>query len=162
MTDRQRIFAENYAENGNATEAAKAAGYSHRTAYSQGQRLLKNVEVMQYIRQLQDTAARERLLSVVQVKAYLSDVIISPDEKTADKLKAADMYLKAAGEYLHIRPDPNDPGLYAVGEASGEDVVIYLPAVCDLADCETDGDDDPDALQTMEVNTPHEPTINPG
>lgn len=154
MTDRQRVFAESYAETGNATEAAKAAGYSHRTAYSQGQRLLKNVEVMQYIRQLQDTAARERLLSVVQVKAYLSDVIISEEEKTADRLKAADMYLKAAGEYLHIRPNPDDPGTFAVGEMDGGDVLIYLPEIGNPADCEIDEDDEPDALQTMEVKNP--------
>lgn len=91
----------------------------------------------------------------------MSDVIISPDEKTADKLKAADMYLKAAGEYLHIRPDPNDPGTYAVGEVDGGDVLIYLPEIGNPADFETDEDDDPDALQTTEVNTPHEPTIDP-
>jgi hypothetical protein len=39
-----------YLATGNATEAAKRAGYSQRTAYSQGQRLLKNVEVKKLLR----------------------------------------------------------------------------------------------------------------
>ncbi|MDE6728846.1 MAG: terminase small subunit [Oscillospiraceae bacterium] len=37
MTDNQRKFAEHYAASANATEAAKAAGYSDKTARSQGQ-----------------------------------------------------------------------------------------------------------------------------
>ena len=43
---RKTVFVEAYIANGgNATEAAKEAGYSRRTAYSQGQRLLKDVEI---------------------------------------------------------------------------------------------------------------------
>lgn len=46
LTDKQRAFIDHYFACGfNATEAAKRAGYSKDTAYSQGQRLLKNVEV---------------------------------------------------------------------------------------------------------------------
>ncbi|MFR5472136.1 MAG: terminase small subunit [Romboutsia sp.] len=33
----------------NATESAKKAGYSEKTAYSSGQRLLKRVEIKEYI-----------------------------------------------------------------------------------------------------------------
>jgi phage terminase small subunit len=39
------MFVEAYLQSFNATQAAKAAGYSEKTAYSIGQRLLKNVEV---------------------------------------------------------------------------------------------------------------------
>lgn len=43
---RRRLFVEAYLQTGgNATEAAKCAGFSEKTAYSQGQRLLKDVEV---------------------------------------------------------------------------------------------------------------------
>lgn len=127
MTDRQRVFAEEYAKSGNATAAAKAAGYSHKSAYSQGQRMLKNDEVMQHIRRLQDQAARQRLLSVVRIKAFLSDVITDPAQKTSDRLKASDMFLKSAGAYMHIRPDPDSPSGFAFGESDGEDVFIVLP-----------------------------------
>ncbi len=45
-TARRDVFVQTYIANGNnATQAAITAGYSARTAYSQGQRLLKNAEV---------------------------------------------------------------------------------------------------------------------
>ena len=45
MTPKQKRFVEEYLVDLNATQAAIRAGYSERTAYSQGQRLLKNVEI---------------------------------------------------------------------------------------------------------------------
>lgn len=45
MTQKKRVFIDEYPRDFNATRAAKAAGYSPRTAYSSGQRLLKDVEV---------------------------------------------------------------------------------------------------------------------
>jgi phage terminase small subunit len=46
---KRKIFIDEYLKSWNATEAAKKAGYSEKTAYSSGQRLLKNVEVQQAI-----------------------------------------------------------------------------------------------------------------
>lgn len=45
LSPKQRAFAGEYLIDFNATQAAIRAGYSERTAYSQGQRLLKKVEV---------------------------------------------------------------------------------------------------------------------
>lgn len=45
LTAKQRAFVREYLIDLNATQAAIRAGYSEDTAYSQGQRLLKNVEV---------------------------------------------------------------------------------------------------------------------
>lgn len=45
MNDKQRAFVREYLIDRNATQAAIRAGYSEKTAYSIGQRLLKNVEV---------------------------------------------------------------------------------------------------------------------
>ena len=53
---RRDVFVQTYISNGNnATQAAITAGYSARTAYSQGQRLLKNAEIG---RQIANTAQR--------------------------------------------------------------------------------------------------------
>lgn len=49
----------------NATEAAKKAGYSEKTAYSQGQRLLKTVEIKKLIEKVVDVSEefiKEKLL----------------------------------------------------------------------------------------------------
>jgi phage terminase small subunit len=45
LTAKQQRFVEEYLVDLNATQAANRAGYSPATAYSQGQRLLKNAEV---------------------------------------------------------------------------------------------------------------------
>ena len=45
LTDKQRAFIAEYPVDKNMTKAAERAGYSAKTAYSQGQRLLKNVEI---------------------------------------------------------------------------------------------------------------------
>ena len=45
LTHRQSLFLTEYILSGNATDAALRSGYSKKTAYSQGQRLLNNVEI---------------------------------------------------------------------------------------------------------------------
>ena len=62
LTSRQRLFVDHYLVHLNATQAAIGAGYSRRTAYSQGQRLLKNVEVAAAIQA--GMAARAQRLGV--------------------------------------------------------------------------------------------------
>jgi len=49
LNDRQLRFTYEYMVDHNATQAAIRAGYSAKTAYSQGQRLLKNVEIRKVI-----------------------------------------------------------------------------------------------------------------
>lgn len=52
MTPKQKKFAHEYLINGfNATKAAISAGYSKKTARSQGQRLLTNVDISEYVAQ---------------------------------------------------------------------------------------------------------------
>ena len=49
LNEKQKRFAQEYLKDPNATQAAKRAGYSEKTAYSQGQRLLKHAEVAEAI-----------------------------------------------------------------------------------------------------------------
>ncbi len=84
LTPRQRSFAEAYTALGNATEAAKRAGYSEKTAYAQGSRLLKHADVSARITELQaDAAARAEI--------EIDDVI--------DMLLASYKDVKAAGQH---------------------------------------------------------------
>ena len=48
VTPKQKRFCDEYLIDTNATQAAIRAGYSEKTAYSIGQRLLKDVEVSAY------------------------------------------------------------------------------------------------------------------
>ena len=54
MNERQRRFADEYIISGNATDAAIKAGYSEKTARSQGQRLLTKVDISEYIKKRMD------------------------------------------------------------------------------------------------------------
>lgn len=76
---------------GNATEAALKAGYSPKTAYSQGQRLLKNVEVKAAIAARQAPASSARIATREERQAFWTSVMRDPAEKTQDRLRAAEL-----------------------------------------------------------------------
>lgn len=62
MTDKQNIFVQEYLKDCNATQAAIRAGYSEHTAYSIGQRLMKDVSIQEAIRKgMDDRKERTRL-----------------------------------------------------------------------------------------------------
>ena len=126
MNEKQRRFAEYYAANPNATEAARAAGYSDRTARSQGQRLLTNADIQEYIKELQEEIAAERIATMTDVKIFWSDTMNDKSLKRSDRLKASELLAKSAGAFLHIGKGGEDD-IIAYGEQDGEDVVIYLP-----------------------------------
>lgn len=126
MNLKQRRFAEYFSETGNATEAAKRAGYSEKTAYSQGQRLLKNAEIAQRVRDLNAQAADIRVASATEAKALLSDMMKDPDQKSSDRIRAAELLLRSSGAFVKIRED--DGGrLIETGGADGGTVILLPP-----------------------------------
>ena len=52
MTEKRKKFCREYLKSGNITTAAKKAGYSPRSAYSQGSRLYKKDEIKEYLKKL--------------------------------------------------------------------------------------------------------------
>lgn len=68
----QAKFLKEYLKSGNATEAATKAGYSPKTAYSQGQRLLKNVEIAKAVHNLATRLeiSAERVLAEISKLAF--------------------------------------------------------------------------------------------
>lgn len=132
VNERQKCFAEYYAEEPNATKAAAAAGYSGKTAYSQGQRLLRNVEVAAYIRELQEQAASDRILSINRARALLSDVALSDNIAVNARLKAIDLLLRSAGAMLSPATPKEQPPEDAEVQPEehdndGDGVIIMLP-----------------------------------
>lgn len=124
LTEKQQRFADFYCAEPNATKAAEAAGYSPRTAYSQGQRLLKNVEVKKYIRDQLEAAADERILSVTRARAALSDIAMSPSVKDGIRVRALATLIKVAGTNAPMPPaEMTEP---PTAEADGF-AKIYLP-----------------------------------
>ena len=75
LTRKQQRFADEYLVDANATQAAIRAGYSEKTAYSQGQRLLKNVEVKKYIEEQLERIHNEKIADAQEVMIYLTSVL---------------------------------------------------------------------------------------
>lgn len=97
MNPMRKAFADAWIENGgNATQAAKKAGYSERSAYSQGQRLLKDSEVSAYIASRMKEIESDRILSLKDIQEFRSRVVKGEEKDQfemeaalADRLKAA-------------------------------------------------------------------------
>lgn len=130
MTEKQRRFAEAYARDPNATAAAVAAGYSIRSAYSTGQRLLKNAEVREYLRTLLEPERESSIASAEDVRRFWTQIMNDDGQKTSDRLKASEFIAKAAGLFLV------DVAI-TTGTNKESDVIIYLPQLDTLEDEET-------------------------
>ena len=122
LTEKQKRFCDEYLIDLNATQSAIRAGYSEKTAYSQGQRMLKNVEVKEYIDKRMATKDKKLIADQDEVLRYLTSVLRgesvseeivvegtgdgcsearkikkAPSEK--DKLKSAELLGKRYGIY---------------------------------------------------------------
>ena len=75
LTKKQRRFADEYLIDTNATQAAIRAGYSEKTARSQGQRLLTNVDIKQYIDEQFEKIHNENIADATEVMMYLTSVL---------------------------------------------------------------------------------------
>lgn len=75
MNAKQKRFADEYLIDLNATQAAIRAGYSIKTAYTQGQKLTKHHEVNAYIAEQMNKKQDELIASQDEVLKYLTAVI---------------------------------------------------------------------------------------
>lgn len=100
MNQRQTIFINEYIVCGNATQAASKAGYSSKTAYSIGQRLLKNVEIQTLIGTRKTEIIKQTDFSVTHLVNEIRQIAISGSNEYV-KLKAYDMLMKHFGGYVN-------------------------------------------------------------
>ena len=75
MNKRQRDFAEYYIQCGNATEAAKKAGYSARTAYSVGSENLRKPEISDYIAGRMEELRKKQIATSDEVVIFFTSVL---------------------------------------------------------------------------------------
>jgi phage terminase small subunit len=117
LTPKQERFVEAYCgpAEGNATEAARRAGYAN--ANTQGPRLLVNEGVKQEILRLSARSRKDAILTVDQCKALLSKLAQDPALEPKDQISALDKLLKAGGAYLERREVTHH----------GAEVKVYLP-----------------------------------
>lgn len=75
MTNKQRQFALEYLKDCNATRAAKAAGYSEKTAKQQGSKMLQLPEVKAFIDEEMKKLESKKVADAKEIIEYLTSVI---------------------------------------------------------------------------------------
>jgi phage terminase small subunit len=75
LNERQKAFADHYIECGNASEAARRAGYKAENADVTGPRLLGNVGISSYIDERLKAASEKRIASADEVLEFFSAVM---------------------------------------------------------------------------------------
>lgn len=114
MNVRQKRFAEFYAQSGNAAWSAVQAGYSDKYAHTNAPKLLQITTIKQYIKELTEKLQDERIMTVRERRAILSDIARDPEQKPRDRVKAIDALNRMTGEYItkiegNISADVSDP-----------------------------------------------------
>lgn len=99
MNERQKKFAEYYAQCGNAAQSAVKAGYSEKYAGQNADKLLKNTNIAKYIKQLAEKAQDSRIMTAKERQALLSDIANDGNNAPSDRIKAVDTLNKMTGEY---------------------------------------------------------------
>lgn len=101
LNRQQMIFADEWIKTGKIRESAITAGYSEKSAHTQGNRLLKNEKVLEYIRVRMRTQDKERVASADEVLAWLTATMrgevkdqFGLDPSLADRIKAATELMK--------------------------------------------------------------------
>lgn len=108
LTPKQQAFADYYIETGNATEAARRAGYSARTARVIGQENLTKPAIKQYIDERNKILESKRIASITEVKEYWTKVMrgeekdqFGLDASLQDRTKAAELLGKTYGMFIN-------------------------------------------------------------
>ena len=98
LKPKELVFAEEWLKTTNATQSAIKAGYSARTAYSAGNRLLKKVDVKQYIDERLAEMKENSIADTDEVMQFLSSTMrgdipdqFGLDPALNDRIKAAEL-----------------------------------------------------------------------
>jgi phage terminase small subunit len=117
MAPQQRLFALEYLVDLNATKAAERAGYSPRTAASQGSRLLKNVKVAEFIAAHMRKVEQKTELTVERLEVELARIVGFDPRRAYDE----------NGQLLRVSEMPEDVARALTGfeeEALFDTVVV--------------------------------------
>ncbi len=101
LTQKQKIFCEEYIKTGNASDAARKAGYSPKTAPFIGAENLKKPQISAYIKSRLDEQDAALVADANEVLRFYSAVMrgeirdqFGLDPSLADRIKAADSLAK--------------------------------------------------------------------
>ncbi len=99
MTEKQNRFILEYARTLNATQAAISAGYSQKTAYSQGNRLLKNAEIRKVLSEIMSKVEEKLIADVSEIRQFWTQVMQDTDADLKHRLRASELLGKSLGAF---------------------------------------------------------------
>lgn len=100
LNARRQAFVIAYAETGNASEAARRAGYSEKTAYSTGEQLLRNPEIQQAVKELAGTKMSAGIATAEERQLFWSKVMQDNEQDMKDRLRASELLGKRQGDFI--------------------------------------------------------------
>ena len=100
VDERQKKFAEFYAQSGNAEQSAINAGYSPKYAMGNAHKLVAKSGIKEYIEKLTAKETKKRVMTAEERRALLTEFANDPNAKLQDRLKAMDILNKMTGEYI--------------------------------------------------------------
>nr|DAY11181.1 MAG TPA: Terminase small subunit [Caudoviricetes sp.] len=98
LTEKERIFADEYIKTTNATQSAIKAGYAENSASVTGSKMLRKPKVRQYIDGVMEKRSKNTIATADEVLEYLTKVMngeekdaFGLDASIADRTKAAEL-----------------------------------------------------------------------
>ena len=98
LTEKERIFADEYIKTTNATQSAIKAGYAENSASVTGSKMLRKPKVRQYIDAVMNDRSKNTIATADEVLEYLTKVMngeekdaFGLDASIADRTKAAEL-----------------------------------------------------------------------
>ena len=145
MNDKQEKFSQAYVLHRNATEAAKAAGYSSRSSANQGYRLLQMQVVIDRIHELE-----QQLETNVNVIEELEGqyAFAKSSGHTNSAIKALELLSRVRGANSDVTgsmdKDTLETAIVGCLNVLGEEKVVQLLSKCDFSEgiLEEDGEED--------------------
>jgi phage terminase small subunit len=108
LNERQKAFADHFIRLGNATEAAIKAGYSHKYAGQNADKLLKNTNIQAYIKERNKQIESTRIADMTEVKEFWSSVLRNEEAELKDRLKASEYIAKTNAAFVEkVQHDGN-------------------------------------------------------
>lgn len=112
MNARQKAFADYYIECGNATEAAKKAGYSPKYLNTHASKMLQNATISAYIAQRLGEQEKSRVADANEVLEFFTNVMrgnvkdqFGLDSSLSDRLNAGKELMKRYAAMEKEKPD---------------------------------------------------------
>lgn len=128
LTPKQKKFCDYYIETGNASEAARRAGYSEKTARTIGQQNLAKRAIKDHISERMKNQDRERVASADEVIAFYTAVMrgevkdqFGIEASLSDRLKAGENLMRRYDKIAPVDKTEENSGVIMMPEIGGDE-----------------------------------------